>query len=208
MKGLLYKDLMILKNQGRVLLLLLAFYIAMPLLGGGSVAMVCVMAVLLSALLPITAMSMDEKCRWERLALSMPGARRDLVLSKYLLGLLFTAGSTFFSMLAAVLIVVRTGEMPVSDVLGLSAACVGAAVFFISVLLPIMFHFGVEKGRLLMMLFVFLPTTLILLWDRLGLTLPSPKTLRTVAYAAPFALAALLYASIRLSLAIYRNKEF
>lgn len=46
----------------------------------GSVAM------LLLAMLPISALGYDERCKWERYALSMPLQKKDLFFSKLLLG--------------------------------------------------------------------------------------------------------------------------
>ena len=43
------------------------------------------------AMLPISALGYDERCKWERYALSMPLRKKDLFFSKLLLGVLAIA---------------------------------------------------------------------------------------------------------------------
>ena len=81
MKGLILKDLLVLRQQSRVYLFMVLMFAAFaflnkdPSFAGGMAAIVAVM-------LPITALSYDERSGWDRMALSMPVGRRELVLSK------------------------------------------------------------------------------------------------------------------------------
>ena len=87
MKGLLLKDLYNLEKQARSLLLIFVFYLVFSLIGensnmfGGVVSIMMVMLV-------ITSLAYDERSRWDRYALTMPVSRKEMVLSKYLLGLI------------------------------------------------------------------------------------------------------------------------
>ena len=47
--------------------------------------------ILFTIMIPMVAMSYDDKSKWDRYALTMPVSRRDMVLSKYLLALAFAA---------------------------------------------------------------------------------------------------------------------
>ena len=87
MKGLLMKDLLNLKRQGGIILLVLAMYGLFAFSSGMSEvlgSMICVFG----AMLPVTALAYDERAKWDKYALTMPVTRRQMVLSKYLLGLL------------------------------------------------------------------------------------------------------------------------
>jgi len=93
MWGLLHKDLKTISLQGRVLAIMVVFYLTFFLLSEAEDALISVVTfsiVLMGILFPITALSYDEKAKWEHYALTMPISRNMLVWSKYLLVLLFT----------------------------------------------------------------------------------------------------------------------
>ena len=86
-----------------------------------------------------------------------PISRRNLVLSKYLLSFMFSVAGALLSMLVNVLMDGHFGES-----LQTSAMLACAGMIFASLILPVLFRFGVEKGKLIMMALVMLPTLLIL----------------------------------------------
>ncbi len=92
MKGLIIKDLISLKGQSKVLLVLAGFYLFIaitsdnPAVFGGIVSVVC-------ATLPITTMALDERVSWDRYALTTPVSRSTIVFSKYLLGIILTVAA-------------------------------------------------------------------------------------------------------------------
>ena len=82
MKGLLLKDWYTLTRQLKFILAMLVFFSILP--GYSTVSFALVYA----AMLPITALAYDERSKWDELAAMMPYSVRELVLSKYILGLL------------------------------------------------------------------------------------------------------------------------
>ncbi|SMC81872.1 ABC-2 transporter permease [Papillibacter cinnamivorans] len=172
MTGLILKDLLNLKRQGKIIAILFAFYLFLSLTShdssffGGVVAVLC-------AMLPVTALSYDERCKWDKYALTMPVSRKDLVISKYLLGALFCAAG-FLVNFAFNLI---TGSGNIAEALEISLSLLSVGMFFISLILPILFQFGVEKGRLLMMLVLFVPVAVVVFLSTQGLSLPKGKNL-------------------------------
>ena len=85
MKGLLIKDLYALKKQGKVMAILIIFYLAFSI-ATKNLGLFSSVSISLSILLPITSMSLDEykngilmqfQCR----------IKKSIVLSKYILGL-------------------------------------------------------------------------------------------------------------------------
>jgi ABC-type transport system involved in multi-copper enzyme maturation permease subunit len=96
MKGLILKDLFNLKTQFRFYLFFILIFALMSFTGmdmntlGGVIALVC-------AMLPITALGLDEKNNWDKYALTLPVVRKDLVLSKYTLGLICTVAGSIVS---------------------------------------------------------------------------------------------------------------
>ncbi len=89
MKGLILKDLLNLRKQARIILLFVGFYFVLGMINQSGDSFGGVVA-LLFAMLAVTAMAYDERAGWDKYALTMPVSRRDLVVSKYLLGVLLS----------------------------------------------------------------------------------------------------------------------
>ena len=139
-KGLLLKDVYELWAQSKVLLILIAVYLLVPALTGGN-AMLGSVALLLLAMLPASALGYDERCKWERYARAMPVRRRDLVVSKFLLGAIAVACGAAVQALAAFF----TGHTELLAMLPVTAL---TALVYLALSLPLLFKFGLEKGRI------------------------------------------------------------
>lgn len=83
----------------------------------------------------------------------MPYTARDLVLSRYVLGWIAAAGACALSLVLQGVFstLLDTGFYPVTLVLAFFACLTTLAIT-----LPLIFRFGVERGRLLMFLIIFL----------------------------------------------------
>lgn len=82
-------------------------------------------ALFYAAMMPITALAYDERAKWDELAAMMPYTAKAIVGSKYALGLTLVLPVLALSVLSLILMAID---------------------------LPFMFHFGVEKGRLIYIL--------------------------------------------------------
>lgn len=154
MKGLLIKDLLNLRQTGRVWALLLIVFLVIGFVQQ-SPAYVGSMLMVMLLLLPVNAMAYDENARWDAYALTMPITRRDLALSKYLLTLLGAVDAALVSVACGLLM--GAGLREVLATVGLLLA---VGLCMVSVLLPLLFRFGVQKGRMLMIVIVLLPLAL------------------------------------------------
>lgn len=141
MKGLLLKDFFTLSKSLRIFLVLILLFACMP---GYNMA---IFAVVYASLLPVTALSYDERCKWDTLAAMSPYSPAEMVISKYLLGYI---GILFASMLALAVHAVY-GLFSSSPAGGYVSSIAGGAVsglLIIGLTLPAMYKFGVEKGRI------------------------------------------------------------
>lgn len=150
MSALILKDYYVIFRQMRIFLLLVLVFSCIP------GAFYSTFAVVYASMLPYTALAYDERSKWDQLAAMMPYSARDVVLSKYLfgwIGVAIAAVATF--VLQTVLSFVWLSDVtgPSIPVILLSV-CV--AVCILDITLPMMFRFGVEKGRLAMFLIIFL----------------------------------------------------
>ncbi|WP_428259515.1 ABC-2 transporter permease [Gallibacter sp. Marseille-QA0791] len=148
MKGLLMKDIILLRPQLKIYLIILVFWflIAMwngqPGFFGGLMAMFALM-------IPMTTVAYDDNCKWPAFALTAPVPRFKLVLSKYVI--------LFMTMLVLSVIIFIGSLVMGEDVSGsffLTVAMFPFGMIMASVLLPIIFKFGVEKGRFAFLAFI------------------------------------------------------
>ncbi len=195
MKALLLKDLYVLLRQARLFLLLIVVFSLMQESFGSNFAIVY------STLLPMTALAYDEQAHWGRFAAMLPYSRRQLVLSKYLLGGIFVLCSGTLSQLLRVL----RGSFDFAAALGQTLVMAGVGVLLLCILLPLMFWLGTERGRLAFYLLVgagaglgLLLPKLFLEGESLSLTACWPLLL--------LALAAVCVVSVLLSCKLYRPR--
>lgn len=136
MKGLIRKDVYVLSKQVKIFLVMVIAFTVVPAFNMSSFAAVYV------AMLPYTAMAYDERSRWDQMALMMPYSFRDLVLSKYILGWVLSGAVSLLAVLVG--FTGLGGADPVNGVVSFIVSWL-----FLAIMLPLLFRFGVEKGRMM-----------------------------------------------------------
>lgn len=138
--------------------------------------------------------------------IGMPKGCFNIVVSKYILGLFFLTVAFVITMLFSLLF----SNLNLTENILSSFAILSAGIIIISVIFPILFKFGVEKGRILMMIVLFAPTGIIVILSKLGLEMPSfdAEILKLIIYLSPVFALVLFSISVLISLSIYKNKEF
>lgn len=207
MKGLLCKELFFMKKYLSTLLLLLAVYFGISIVTrevtflSGLSAIVCVM-------IGYSLFTYDNYANWDSYALSLPVSRKKLVTSRYLFVLLVALACFCLSLLCGTLIVLATGQ-PLAPLLFSLLSVTGISLVLVSFVLPIAYRFGVEKGRLYLMVVMIAFLCATMMSTDLSYALQRLYGLLSSAlYLIPVALAALLYGSYRLSCHFYEKKEF
>lgn len=203
MTGLILKDLLNLKKQAKVYLILVIFYFVYGAVFESS-SMFSSMMTMIAVMIPLTAMSYDERSKWDRYALTMPISRKVIVASRYLLGMIFIAAAFVLSVLVNMVF----SKMYSIESILISLASLSAGITVMSVIFPLLFKYGVEKGRILMMLVFFTPIAILMMVSKLGLSMPDEETIKSFIFLSPIIALMLLLVSIYISLSIYRKKEF
>lgn len=202
MSALLRKDCCILWKQLRIFLFVM---LAITIFNG---AFGNIFIVIWAAMLPYTAMAYDERSKWDQLAAMMPYSVRDLVLSKYLLGWLCCGAVGLLSLLIQVVQAALGSPFaafdPAANLLGLcSSLCV------LAVTLPCMFRFGVEKGRLMMFLMIFLVCGTAGALGSIVVDGDGPANIAPLLMAVlPIAALVLTAASVPLSMRLYQKRVY
>ncbi len=207
MRGLLLKDLLNLRASARPMLFVLVFYIIFAA-ATKNFGFVTGMSPFICVMLLFTTFSLDEYNKWDRFILSGPVSRSTLVGSKYLFALLLIlAGGiiAFLTLMGFAAFSLGTADFS-ENVLAILAVMV-LAVLLCSAILPLLFKFGVEKGRLLLLLVFAVPSGAIYLLHEAGVTLPSESQLLGWLTGAVFVIFALFVGSYFLSCKIYEKKD-
>ena len=146
MKALILKDFYVIWKQMRT------FIVVILLLAMMNSAYYMVFLVVWCSMLPYTAMAYDERSHWNQLAAMMPYSKRDIVLSKYVLGWICMAASGVFCLAVQAAAGIVSGSAPSVPTL-LASLCVG--IISLDITLPAVLRFGVERGRMIFMVLIF-----------------------------------------------------
>jgi ABC-type transport system involved in multi-copper enzyme maturation permease subunit len=201
MKGLILKDLKVLRQQASVYLAIILIWLVLSIVNHDASFLGGVM-IIFSVMIIITTMAYDEKARWDRYALTMPLSRKDVVVSKYLLGLLNIILSVALFMVVSLVFPMETAE---TWLVALSFFSLG--LIFLSVILPVMFKFGVEKGRLIMTAVVLAPAVLAFFLSKINVSMPDEALIEKLLYLSPVIAIIAMLVSVGISLSIYLRKE-
>ena len=143
MKALILKDTYVIWRQMKYFLIFILIFSAIPNSFNNA------FAVIYAAMMPYTALAYDERSKWDQLAAMMPYTVKSIVGSKYVLGLTLVLPVLALSMLSR--LIVHSAPIVSEDTMSLLiTACLSLILMAID--LPFMFHFGVEKGRLIYIL--------------------------------------------------------
>ena len=140
--------------------------------------------VILFSVLVISSLSYDELAKWDRLALCMPITRRQVVASKYVLHLIFTAVGVLLGLLIGVLSLLIHDGGDYRALLTLVATSAAIALVYGALVLPLIFRYGPEKGRITIILLALVPAALVGTGISIGGS-PSEELIARLVYFAP-----------------------
>ncbi|WP_019242166.1 MULTISPECIES: ABC-2 transporter permease [Bacillus] len=206
MTGLLIKDILNLRKYAMTMLIFIVFYSALsftmddPGFISGAI-------VLFFTMISITSFSYDNLAKWDNYALSLPITRKEMVLSKYILAMLLAIGGTLFSIVAGGLIVFIKDITSFKEQLVISYCLFVIATLFISALLPLIYKYGVEKARIMIVVVIGLPSILLFALSKIGVLMPTDEQFMLLLKLSPIFLVIVLFVSYFISLEIYKKKE-
>ena len=160
MKGLIIKDLCVLKNQMKTLLLVLAFFIIFSIINEDATFILFLVPFYMIMIL-ITTFNYDEFNKWDSYCNSLPLSRKEIVKSKYIL---FNATSLIALILGILASFIIPSFIENTTFESLFASIIGVAFgicLVISLLIPFYYKFGSSKGRIMLFLCIVLLALLI-----------------------------------------------
>lgn len=145
MLGLVKKDLLMIKGNIRQVILFLVVFLVLAFQENNIIVIV---PVFVSMMVFITTFSYDEYNKWDAYAIALPVSRKNIVKAKYV-------ASIILWVIALLVTVVITGIMGFFEqninyfeMFGMILGCVFSIVLLEAIMFPLIFKFGVEKGRI------------------------------------------------------------
>ncbi len=207
MKGLILKDIYNLRKYGKTLFLIAALYFMMSFMMDNADVFLG-MIVIMFAITTVTSFAYDSQSGWDVYVNTLPVSRNDVVLSKYLLSLvLILVGGLLAVLLGWVIGLIRNiGNF--SETLLTAYALCAVGLLFISILLPFVYKFGVERARVIIIAVVAVPVAAGFALSQAG-ALPqiSVQTVTQMLWFSPLIVVVFGILSFRISSAVYRKKE-
>ncbi len=207
MLGLIIKDLLVCKKSLRTILLLVAVFMVFGVTTDDSTFVMFITSIYFTMMV-LTAFAYDAQAKWDAYGLTMPVTRSETVLAKYLLGLVLSVfGGVLSLVLTFGVIIYKQEAFLTGEILLTQLAMLGAALLMMSIFIPLIYRFGVEKARLVMIAVFVLPSVLLLFFSKSGLPAPDGNVLRVLATLSPFLVVGLVVLSYLISVRIFTKKE-
>ena len=208
MKGLLLKDFYMTIKYCRAYLLIMAAFIACSFFSDSNFFLV-VYPFVISGMIPVALLGYDERSKWNEYCAALPYSKGQIVSAKYLIGLVLQVGLLVLSGISRAVRMNATGTFTWDGYLSLMALMLIVSCVSGAMVLPFMFKFGVEKGRIAYYVMIGLvcggsALVSVSFADRLSHTLPGGKLLLYILSAG----SAVLYGlSWYASVVFYQKRE-
>jgi len=152
MKSLVLKDLLnIGHNAKSMLFILLVFAIALiPFSGVEGYIFVCA---ILCSMMIVTTFTFDDNSKWTRYAMIMPLSKKNLVAGKYVVMAIFCVIGSLFGLIVSMI----AGLALSIELLILALVALALSLVSGSMSIPLVFKFGAEKARVLLVVSIFVP---------------------------------------------------
>ncbi len=214
MKGLILKDLLNLKKAIKTMLIVgiaysIFFSTVQPTFLTGILT-------LLFSMQSLSSFSYDEYAKWDSYALTLPISRKDLVLSKYILFMTFPIIGSVLSIILSMIIGLFKQTLMVEEIFASAMGFLFSMEILFLILLPLIFKFGIERGRIMITVVSFsifgIGFLVIKLIQALNLPFLSLEQIYALTPIIPWIalvmVALIAYLSYQVSLRIVEKKEY
>lgn len=214
MKSLVLKDLLnIGHNAKSMLFILLVFAIALiPFSGVEGYIFVCA---ILCSMMIVTTFSFDDNSKWTRYAMIMPVSKKELVGGKFIVLTIFCAVGSLFGLVVGSIGGLISNKITldligIGELLFLTLISWVIALIFGSMSIPLVFKFGAERGRVLLLVSFLIPAGICFgvyqLLATLGVTL-TDQLVFILLCCSPLLALAWCYVMYQISYRIFAKQE-
>lgn len=208
MTSLVLKDILNLQSYLRTIFVFVIFYTVLSFTMA-DVSLVAGMLIILFAMIPISSFSYDQQAKWDVFSQTLPVTRKQIVQGKYIVALLFIVLGFVLSFVITVIATVLKGEtLDLMELLIGNGMIALTGLILLAIMIPLIYKFGVEKSRMMLMTIALVPTLGVMLLANLGFTIPSDFNWELVGYIIPAVAAIGFVISFMISTRIYSAKDF
>lgn len=206
MKGLIKKELYNCKSVAGIAAIVLVGYGVIGANEQAGMDLFCFAVTLLTVAICINSFSLDQLSQFDAYALTLPITRRQLVYGKYVLTLLLVLCGIALSI--GVFFLWPTGQSLWQWLWGASLPVCSLGLLLVSILIPLVYRFGPEKSRFILLGVILLPTLCGMLLQSLDLPMPSASTWNAIASFLPAIAVAAMGLSCMISCRIVEKKDY
>lgn len=206
MIGLIQKDIFVCKKSLRTIAILILVFAAMGMISDDN-SLIMFITGMYFPMLVMTSFAYDHQAKWDAYGMTMPVSRSETVLAKYLLGLLLSlVGGVISLLLSAAVKLYRHSALEATDVIS-QLVVLGVSLVILSILIPLIYRFGVEKARIFMIAIFLVPTIGVLLFSKLSLPPVNEQIINTLVVMSPFLVILIGVISYFISARVFEKKE-
>ncbi|MCR4805705.1 MAG: ABC-2 transporter permease [Clostridia bacterium] len=202
MNGLILKDMYMMKKYFRFSWVVVGIFLIVGAINE-QFSFYHAYSCMMGGIVPISVLSFDEKERWMDYADTLPLSANTIVRSKYLFGLIFSLAVTALAIVSYMVNCMKNRGGDLSSVPAMASVFFFLSMLPAILLMPVLFRFGVEKGRIL---YYVLFGTLFAIVALTGITDSFRPTLRLNPAIALIATVILWIVSLLLSQAAYPKR--
>lgn len=152
MLGFIKKDLSIIKNNVKSLIIAIAIYAIFIITNSIDISFILPF---MAFVLFTSTFSYDDYNKWNAYALTLPKGRENIVKAKYISAILLTFIATLFGIFFSALAFSLKDVFQLDQILFNSIIYLTTILVMISIICPLLFKFGLEKGRIILMVMIF-----------------------------------------------------
>ena len=209
MVGLIKKDLLMIKSNLKMVLIMLVVFFIMALQGEFDISFVPPFIVVM---LFMSTFSYDEFNKWDAYAVTLPNGRKNVVKSKYIASLILTIVTIILTIILNSLVGLINNNLEFDKFISTIMGCVFGVILIQSIMYPFIFKYGMEKGRIGLFVISFAIVGIIgLLSSVLKINIPTNVVTffdNSWFVIIPLISIVLLLISYKISEKIYLKKEF
>ena len=149
MRGLILKDLYNVKKSYLAIMGILCFVEIMSVIQGENfLECIPILLILVPVAIINNMFGLDNRSKWENYAMTMPLTKKDIIRSRYLIIVISTMGIAIITGIFNMVIGVLNNQAKIN----------GLVQLICSIMLPIVYKWGLEKMRILYIAFMFVGT--------------------------------------------------
>lgn len=205
MIGLMKKDFLLIKNNKNIILIAFLMVILFGVFGEMDISYILPFMLLT---VYMSSFSYDEYNNFNAYVCTLPNGRENVVKAKYILTIMLT----IFISIIAFFITLLTTKLDIKEILSSLTGSIFALTIVVSILYPLLFKYGSEKGRIILLVGVLAISGIgVLLMNNVKIDSTSNLIKFLDTYGLPIIAivpAVSLIMSYNISKKIYLNKEF